>query len=193
MRRKKNTKKKTDKIENNMPNPSAESKSPGSKPAESQPTTVTLGDSIIKRLNSFKMSTATNNKVVVRSFPGTRVRDMYYFAHPVLEKTPKPCHVVLHIGINDLPDKSSQEVADEIVDLACSIENKYPGATVCLSYLMFRRDSKVVYKKVSEVNKITNRYCSQSDRSDIKYSNIDESSLNNYELHLYSKGTCYNC
>ena len=188
-RRRKNTKKKkTDKTENNTPNPSARSKSPGSKPAESQPTTVILEDSIIKRLNSFKMSKATNTKVVIRSFPGARVRDMYYYVHPVLEETPKPCHVVLHIGTNDLPDKSSQEVADEIVDLARSIENKYPGATVCLSNLTFRRDSEVASKKVSEVNKITNRYCSQSDRPNIKHSNIDESSLNNYKLHLNSKG-----
>ena len=101
------------------------------------------------------MGKVTNTKVIIRSFPGARVRDMYYYAHPILEETPKPCHVVLHIGTNDLPDKSSQEFAEEIVDLARSIENKYPGATVCLSNLTFRRYSEVASKKVSEVNKIT--------------------------------------
>ena len=105
----------------------------GNKKYERDKTTLILGDTIVKILNSFHQSKSTKSKVAVRSFPGARVRDMYQYIQPTLERTDKRVHVVLHVDTNDLQHKSPQVVADESVDLVRHRENKYPETTACLS------------------------------------------------------------
>ena len=117
-------------------------------------TAVVLGDSIIKRLNSYRMSKDGKSKVISRSFSGARVRDMYDYMKPTLQAVSKPCNVVLHVGTNDLQDKSAQEVADLLVDLAQHIEDKYPETKVSFSELTPRQDSQGPSTKVNNVNKV---------------------------------------
>ena len=49
------------------------------------------------------------NKVVVRSFAGARINDLYHYLVPSLET--KPDGVILHIGTNDLKNKEARNVA----------------------------------------------------------------------------------
>ena len=152
------------------------------------PTTIILGDSIVKRLNSFQMSKGCKKKVLVRSFPGARVKDMYHYMKPVLEEVSQPTNVVFHIGTNDLGTKTPQAVADEIQDLARHTESKYPGVKVTISSITKRYDSNELTSKVDDVNKITKRYCNQSGKHLITHTNIDDSSVNVGKLHLNNKG-----
>ena len=107
---------------------------------------------------------------------------------PQLQAATKPTKVVLHVGTNDLRDKTAQEVGDEMVDLAQHIEDKYTDTNVSFSELTVRQDSEDLATKVSQVNKIMARYCSQSDRTVIKNNNIDATCLNLSKLHLNAKG-----
>lgn len=134
-------------------------------------TTLILGDSIVSRLNSFQISKSSKSKVIVRAFAGAHVRDIYHYMLPALEEIAKPVNVVLHVGTNYLHEKAPQVVADEIIDFARHIEQRHPDTTVCLSDMTLRQDSEVLSKKVSETNKITNRYCTQSGRLFIKHNN----------------------
>ena len=48
----------------------------------------------------------------VRSFPGACIDDMYDYLLSLLKK--KPTNVILHIGSNDAPYKSANEIKNEI-------------------------------------------------------------------------------
>ena len=60
-----------------------------------------LGDSMIKNLKGWKMSTKLKNaNVYVKDFAGAKVRCMKDNIKPSLRE--KPDHIVLHVGTNDL-------------------------------------------------------------------------------------------
>ena len=48
-------------------------------------TMLALGDSVVKRLNGWKMSNNAKCKVNVKAFPGAKIQDMYHYATPSLE------------------------------------------------------------------------------------------------------------
>ena len=122
--------------------------------------TLIIGDSIINRLSSYQLSKSAKSKVTVRSFSGAHVRDIRHYLVPSMHEPNKPTKVILHVGTNDLADKSPQTVADEIQDLAHHIEHKYDSA-VCISEITQRFDSDKLNCKVKEVNKIISKYCRQ--------------------------------
>ena len=81
---------------------------------------VTVGDSMIKHVNGYKMSNA-KTKEKVATFPGCTMLDMNDYMKPILKK--KPDKPILHIGANSLKDRSNPTLcADEITSLADSIK-----------------------------------------------------------------------
>ena len=100
-------------------------------------TILITGDSI---LNNIEENTLRNKfNVRVRAFPGADVRDMYDYLKPLLRKEPK--HVILHIGSNDAPYKSSNEIVEDILKLKAYIESTLPNAIVYLSSPIPRYDN----------------------------------------------------
>ena len=60
-----------------------------------------------------------NRKIKVRYSPGTQIKNMYYYAIPLLEK--KPENIILHPGTNDAPQEvnfseTTTENSDDIID-----------------------------------------------------------------------------
>ena len=55
-------------------------------------------------------------------FPGVQVEDIYHYVKPTLSKATEPFNVVLHVGTNDLVDKTPKAVADGTVNLAKHID-----------------------------------------------------------------------
>ena len=49
-------------------------------------TTLIMGDSTVSRLMEKKMS--RSRKVKIKSFPGAKIKDMFHYAIPLLEKKP---------------------------------------------------------------------------------------------------------
>ena len=87
------------------------------------PTTVILGDSIIKHVygNAITKSIRHKKHVVVKHFSGAKIEDMKHYVKPTQEK--KPAQIIIHVGNNDLPgNKNSEEIANEIVGFANSIK-----------------------------------------------------------------------
>ena len=76
-------------------------------------TTLILGDSTISGLIEKKMS--RNRKIKVRYFPGAKIKDMYHYAIPLLEK--KSENTILHLDTNDAPYKSDTDILKDLIEL----------------------------------------------------------------------------
>ena len=57
-----------------------------------------------------------NSKIKVRYFPGAKIKDMYHYVIPLLEK--KPENMILHLGTNDAPFKSDTDILKDFSILA---------------------------------------------------------------------------
>ena len=153
---------------------------------ETTDTTVIIGDSIIKGLRRDLLSRAAKRRVTVRSFPGATVGDMKHYLQPSLQL--KPSEIVLHVGTNDLRDRSSRDVAEQIVDLGNLVSSSSPDTKVTISALTQRYDEECLGKKVTDCNKVIKSFCNQNGWGFVKHPNIDESCVNNQKLHLNKKG-----
>ena len=95
-------------------------------------TTVITGDSILNNLEEYRLNKRFNVKV--RPFPGADVDDM-----PLLQE--RPDNIILHIGINDTPNKTSTEILNEIAELKLYIESILPHVNIYLSCPVLRTDN----------------------------------------------------
>ena len=120
------------------------------------PTTVIIGDSIIKRVQGQKLGRRVKHRVVVKYFSGASTSDMKHHIKPTLHKAPQ--QIVLHIGTNDLRDTKPEAVADNIVDIARQIENE-SDAKVVISELVPRNDRENLKEAVQVVNKRLSKFC----------------------------------
>ena len=96
-----------------------------------------VGDSKVKHVNWYDISSKTeNSKVFVRSSHAT-VRRMTDHVKPVLRDNSD--HVVFHIGTNDVPSKKAREtIAKSILDLA--ISSKSTTCDVSISNILIRKN-----------------------------------------------------
>ena len=112
-------------------------------------TTLIMGDSTVSGLLEKKMS--QNRKcpktVKIRFFPGAKIKDMFHYAIPLLEK--KPNYVILHVGTNDTPYKAGSGISNEILELMRFIKEKYPGCKkITLPASIIRTDNYNDNKKM---------------------------------------------
>ena len=79
---------------------------------------------MLKHLNDWEMSkkkVKSDCKIFVKQFSGATTNCMEDYMKPSLRKDPN--HIILHVGTNDLIlDRTSQDIATSIVNLACSIK-----------------------------------------------------------------------
>ena len=119
-------------------------------------TTVIPGDSIIQKLQGYKLGKEVHHRVVVKSFRGATTNDMRSYIQPTLENSPE--RICLHIGTNDLKNKEPREAADAIVDLERTVESS--GEFKILNSELTPQNDK--YKEaVKSVNKLITKFCNQ--------------------------------
>ena len=152
-----------------------------------KPTTVVLGDSIVKSIKGFKMKEAINHQgnVHVYTFPGANVDDMNSHVIPTLKRNPET--IILHCGTNDLEgNDSAQTVAENIAELAQALNTNVNKAHV--SVVVPRGDR--LNEKAKEVNEKLQRICQRRKIHFIHNRNIDPHlHLNGRILHLNYQGT----
>ena len=85
--------------------------------------TLIFGDSAISGLIEKKIS--RNRKIKVRYFPGAKIKDMYHYVIPLVEK--KPENIILHLGTNDAPYKSDTDILKDLIELKDFILEKSPS------------------------------------------------------------------
>ena len=119
-----------------------------------------IGDSMVKHLNGWEMSKKlnVNCKVFVKTFSGAKTTYMNDYAKPSVRSSPD--HFILHVRTNDLSsDKSSEEIARSIIDLATSVKNKKHD--VSISNIIIRADDKKLEEKRCEVNSFLGKLCEE--------------------------------
>ena len=144
-------------------------------------TILLTGDSILNNIEESKLSKKFNVKV--RSFHGTDICDMYDYIAPLLRKD--PAYIILHIGLNDTPNKSSGEILEIALQLKAHIEMVLPYAKVYLSSPIPRYDNVkagfVIHQLHMKLKDMENV---------IQNNNVDSSScIGRACLHLNGKGS----
>ena len=148
------------------------------------PTTVIIGDSIIRNIQGWQLGKEVGHRVVVKSFAGATTSDMSHYVKPTLDK--KPDQIILHAGTNDIGKLSPSEIADTIVDLAREIESS-TDAQVIISELVTRSDLSA-RGDVDAVNKRLRKFCNQRQWHFIRHDDIHSTDLNRGGLHLGETG-----
>ena len=153
-----------------------------------KPTTVVLGDSIVKNIRGFKMKEAIDHQenVHVYTFPGADIDAMNSHVTPTMKKNPET--IILHCGTNDLGgNDSAQTVAENIAELAQALNTNVNK--VYVSGIVPRGDR--LNEKAMEVNEKLQRMCQRRKIQFIDNRNIDpQLHLNGSRLHLNYQGTC---
>ena len=108
---------------------------------------------------------------------------MFDYLIPLLKQ--KPTNIILHIGSNDAPFKSANDIANEITSLTSFIERELPGVFIFLSNPVIRLDNNKannILRKLADLFKMM--------KYDIIYNdNVDASCLGKRGLHLNPKGS----
>ena len=104
-----------------------------------------MGDSTVSGLMEKKIS--RNRKVKIRFFPGAKIKDMFHYAIPLLEK--KPDYVILHVSTIDAPYKGGSDISNEILELMRFIKEKHPACKkITLSAPIIRTNNYNANKKM---------------------------------------------
>ena len=141
--------------------------------AKAKSSSVIVGDSIVSRLNGWKMSNQ-NNRVVIRSFSGATVEEIEgHYIRPTLKSSPDS--VILHVGTNNLKNDDPNTVAEKIINLCETIVRESPTTKVAISELTPRTDAKDdVQEKVLKVNKRLRSFCRSRDLQTIPHATITD-------------------
>ena len=107
----------------------------GGRNKKTKSNTVIVGDSMIKHVKGWEMSSATN-RVTVKPFYGANIEDMTDFIKPILRKNPEK--IILHIGTNNLRNDEAKTAADGIINLAHFIEQRCPDAEIIVLGIVTR-------------------------------------------------------
>ena len=113
--------------------------------------TVIAGDSIIKNIQGWRLSTPQNH-VVVKSFAGATSTDMEDYLRPIIRK--EPHKIILHVGTNDISHQPASRVAQGIANLGTRIVQDSPATSIVISSILPRTDKPELSKKVIEANNV---------------------------------------
>ena len=172
----------SDQIKNDE-NLDLEGSHPGTKPTR----VIVAGDSMVKHVNGYKMSTKST-KIQVSAFPGSTTLDMTDYIKPILRK--KPDKLIIHVGTNCLKSReNSERCAEEIIKLGESVKKSIPETEMAISSLITRSDDEFLTRKVSDVNKVLKQTCIQKHWKYIDHTNITPEDLNQSRIHLNKVGT----
>ena len=152
-----------------------------------QPESVLIiGDSLIKNIDSQKLTKKTVDK---RMYSG-KTSDQICHEVDSIHIDVKPSHVIIHSGTNNLPSDSVESCVSKTENLALKIRNKFQSSKIGISSLTHREDISVS-TKLSEVNGKLKEMSTRNGFHFIDNSHIDGSCLNGSKLHLNSKGSAY--
>ena len=139
--------------------------------------TLITGSSIISGIEESRLK---KYQAKVRPFPGACVDDFYDYLPPLLKK--KPTNIILHIGSNDSPNKTAEQIANEIENLKCFIKANLPDVKIFLSCPVVRTDHIRANLTLRQLDKIF-KYMPNFINND----NIDNTCLGKKGLHLNPK------
>ena len=145
-----------------------------------------LGDSIIKEVKGYELSTP-DTKVFVKSFSGATTSCMEHHIKPSLSY--KPDMIILHCGTNNLKKNQDPSViADRILHLATESQRESPETAVVISAVLPRNDRW--HQKSLDVNVELKKLCNSMNIGFLEHEDFDKNHhLNRSRIHPNRKGT----
>ena len=111
-------------------------------------TTLIIGDSMINNIEEERLR---RYRVKVVPCPGATIKEMYRHITPLLKK--KPTQVIVHVGTNDAPYKTSEVIVRDLQWLQAYICSNLPSRSkVVISTPIMRTDNKLANSRIREVN-----------------------------------------
>ena len=144
---------------------------------------------MIKHLDGRRLqcSSKAPRRVLTQTYRGATIKDMKDHVKPCL--TRKPDEVILHVGTNDLPKKSAQEIANGIIDIVNTIHSECPMSKIVVSDVILRTDNSSYKAKIGETNNLLQIYFDEHNIELMKHGNLQIKHLNSYGIHLNRVGT----
>jgi lysophospholipase L1-like esterase len=166
-------------------------KSRNKKRNKASTSTVIIGDSMIKHLDSRRLQRSIKgeeSKVFSETYcRGAKISAIKHHIKPCLDK--KPTHVILHVGTNDLPEKHPSKIVDGIAEICDIIQTESPSTEIVISEVILRTDGAEYKQKIGETNTLLASFCESRNLYIIKYNNIGEPHINPYGVHFNRAGT----
>ena len=88
--------------------PTTSENSPGSESTSAPNTSVLIGDSILKHIQSWKLGGQPGHRVVVKSFAGATTSDMSHYVKPTIAKN--PYEILIHVGTDEVAKLTAAEL-----------------------------------------------------------------------------------
>jgi lysophospholipase L1-like esterase len=113
--------------------------------------TVIIGDSLIKHLDSRRLQRSIKgeeSKVFAETYRGAKISAIKHHIKPCLDK--KPTQVILHVGTNDLPEKHPSKIVDGIAEICDIIQTDSPSTEIVISEVILRTDRAEYKQKIGE-------------------------------------------
>ena len=126
---------------------------------------------MIKHLNPRQLQKGINRIVAIKIFPGAGIDDMVHYVRPTVST--RPDEIILHIGTNDLKNKSPETFVESVVNLGNSIKRENNEIKLILSSTINRSDDAFLEQKVKQYNELLVDLCTTN-----KWDLIDNNNIN---------------
>ena len=137
------------------------------------PSTVIIGDSMTKHLDSRRLqrSSKTVRRVSTQTYRGATIEDMKHHIRPCLAR--KPSEIILHVGTNDLANKEPEEIVNGIADIVNIVREESPAIKLVLSEIMVRTDKSSYKPVIGKINQQLQNYCQDHNLHLIQHGNLE--------------------
>ena len=153
--------------------------------SQRKPSLTIIGDSMVKQIRSQDISNeCPSYKSYVKTFPEVRIDDMFSYVEPTINMNPSM--VVLMCGTNNLRDGEPDRIANKLVDLALTANER--ADKVAVSSIVHRADSHHLEVKKMEVNRLVRESLKNHRRDFITHDNIKAQHTNKWGPHLNYNG-----
>ena len=149
-----------------------------------------IGDSLVKNIESRKLSRACRGKTIVECSRGAKIKDIHKKANEFLASglIDGNTALIVHCGTNDLAVENEDAAATKLRMLINDLKPK--TKSLAISAVTLRNDSAAVTApKVNRFNRLTETICEQTNVCFIGNRNILVHHLNRSNLHLNSSGS----
>ena len=149
-----------------------------------------IGDSLVKNIESRKLSHACRGKTIVECSRGAKIKDFHKKANEFLASghIDGNTALIVHCGTNDLAVENEDAAATNLRMLINDLKPK--TKSLAISAVTLRNDSAAVTARiVNRFNRLTESICEQTNVCFIDNRNILAHHLNRSNLHLNSNGS----
>ena len=149
-----------------------------------------IGDSIVKNIESRKLSRAFREEVKVECSRGAKIKDIHDKANELLAcgQLDENTALIVHCGTNDLAVENEDTAATKLRMLITDLKPK--AKSLAISAVTLRNDSAAVTAhRINRFNRLTESICEQTNVCFIDNKNVMAHHLNRSNLHLNSSGS----